>query len=163
MLGVVFFSVAPVIRIILFLYEDIGLMLTMQNVLTGFEVGKAWNFTVILAIFFYLFVSLFPVLKSKVLSGISSRFHFHPTISIGMGKSCSIAYRMEWIRFSLITLSSCYSMGWYTPCRRLVFKKPRELAFLFKMVYPCGNRVFSYDCGNRLLSYDIGNRCKRIW
>ena len=92
-----------------------------------------------------------------------SRFHFHPTLSIGMGKSRSIAYRMEWIRFSLITLSSCYSMDWYTPCRRLVFKKPRELAFLFKMVYPFGNRVFSYDCGNWILSYDIGNRCKRIW
>ena len=36
-LGVVFFSVAPVIRIILFLYEDIGLMLTMQNVLRGLK------------------------------------------------------------------------------------------------------------------------------
>ncbi|MFC5591479.1 copper resistance D family protein [Sporosarcina soli] len=82
-LGVVIFSVAPVIRIILFLYEDIGLMLTMQNVLTGFEVGKAWNITVILAIFFYLFVSLFPVLKSKVLSGISLAFTFVLLLALG--------------------------------------------------------------------------------
>ena len=44
-LGIVFFSAAPVIRVILFLYEDIGLMLTMQNVLGGFEVGKAWTVT----------------------------------------------------------------------------------------------------------------------
>ena len=82
-LGIVFFSAAPVIRIILFLYEDIGLMLTLQNVLTGFEVGKAWNVTVILAIFFYLFVSLFPVLESKVLSGISLVFTFILLLALG--------------------------------------------------------------------------------
>ncbi len=73
-LGIVFFSTAPVIRLILFLYEDIGLMLTIQNVLGGFEVGKAWTVTAILAIFFYLFVSLFPVLKSKAMSGVSLAF-----------------------------------------------------------------------------------------
>ena len=96
-LGVVFFSVVPVIRIILFLYEDIGLMLTMQNVLTGFEVGKAWNFTVILAIFFYLFVSLFPVLKSKVLSGISLAFTF--ILLLALGWASHAASLTEWSGF----------------------------------------------------------------
>jgi len=82
-LGVVFFSVAPVMRVILFLYEDIGFELTMENVLLGFEVGKAWNVTVILSIFFYLFVSLFPVLKSKVMSGISLGFTFILLLALG--------------------------------------------------------------------------------
>lgn len=96
-LGVVFFSVAPVIRIILFLYEDIGLMLTIQNVLMGFEVGKAWNFTVILAIFFYLFVSLFPVLKSKVLSGISLAFTI--VLLLALGWASHAASLTEWSGF----------------------------------------------------------------
>ena len=96
-LGIVFFSVAPVIRIILFLYEDIGLVLTMQNVLGGFEVGKAWNITVILAIFFYLFVSLFPVLKSKVLSGISLVFTF--SLLLALGWASHAASLTEWSGF----------------------------------------------------------------
>jgi putative copper resistance protein D len=82
-LGVVIFSAAPVLRIILFLYEDIGLFATMESVLSGFEVGKAWNLTVILAIFFYLFVSLFPVLKKKLLSGIALAFTLVLLIALG--------------------------------------------------------------------------------
>ena len=162
-LGVVFFSVVPVIRIILFLYEDIGLMLTMQNVLTGFEVGKAWNFTVIIAIFFYLFVSLFPVLKSKVLSGICLAFTF--ILLLALGWASHAASLTEWSGFVFHSLHFLAVTVWVgiLLSRRLVFKKPRELAFLFKMVYPCGNRVFSYDCGNWILSNDIGNRCKRVW
>ncbi|WP_342512432.1 CopD family protein [Sporosarcina sp. FSL K6-1522] len=96
-LGIVFFSVAPVIRIILFLYEDIGLVMTMQNVLGGFEVGKAWNITVILAIFFYLFISLFPVLKSKALSGISLVFTF--ILLLALGWASHAASLTEWSGF----------------------------------------------------------------
>ncbi|MFJ7933284.1 copper resistance D family protein [Sporosarcina sp. NPDC096371] len=101
-LGIVFFSAAPVIRIVLFLYEDIGLMLTLQNVLTGFEVGKAWNVTVILAIFFYLFVSLFPVLKSKVLSGISLVFTF--ILMLALGWASHAASLTEWSGFVVHSL-----------------------------------------------------------
>lgn len=93
-LGIVFFSVAPVIRIILFLYEDIGFITTVENVLGGFEVGKAWNFTVILAIFFYVFVSLFPVLKSKVLSGISLIFTL--VLLLALGWASHAASLTEW-------------------------------------------------------------------
>ena len=101
-LGVVLFSVAPVIRVILFLYEDIGLVLTMQNVLGGFEVGKAWNFTVILAIFFYLFVSMFPVLKSKVLSAISLVFTF--ILLLALGWASHAASLTEWSGFVIHSL-----------------------------------------------------------
>ncbi|WP_432359761.1 copper resistance D family protein [Sporosarcina sp. UB5] len=96
-LGIVLFSVAPVIRVILFLYEDIGLITTMESVLGGFEVGKAWNLTVILAIFFYLFVSLFPVLKSKVLSGIALAFTL--VLLLALGWASHAASLTEWSGF----------------------------------------------------------------
>jgi len=101
-LGIIFFSAAPVIRIILFLYEDIGLALTMQNVLGGFEVGKAWNVTVILAMFFYLFVSLFPVLKSKVLAGISLAFTL--ILLLALGWASHAASLTEWSGFVVHSL-----------------------------------------------------------
>lgn len=96
-LGVVLFSAAPVIRIILFLYEDIGLIMTMQNVLGGFEIGKAWNLTVILALFLYLFVSLFPVLNNKVLSGISLAFTL--VLLLALGWASHAASLTEWSGF----------------------------------------------------------------
>lgn len=96
-LGIVFFSAAPVIRIILFLYEDIGLITTMENVLGGFDVGKAWNFTIIIAVFFYLFVSLFPVLKSKLLSGISLAFTL--VLLLALGWASHAASLTEWSGF----------------------------------------------------------------
>lgn len=100
-LGVVFFSVAPVIRLILFLYEDVGLMLTIQNVL-GFEVGRAWNLTVILSIFFYLLVSLFPVLKSKVLAAISLVFTL--VLLLALGWASHAASLTEWSGFVVHSL-----------------------------------------------------------
>lgn len=101
-LGVVFFSVAPVVRIILFLYEDIGLIITMQNVLGGFEVGKAWNLTIILSVFFYLFVSLFPVLKSKILSGIALAFTL--VLILALGWASHAATLTEWSGFVIHSL-----------------------------------------------------------
>lgn len=101
-LGIVFFSAAPVLRIILFLYEDIGLAMTIQNVLGGFEVGKAWNVTVILAIFFYLFVSLFPVLQSKMLSGLALAFTF--ALLLALGWASHSASLTEWSGFIVHSL-----------------------------------------------------------
>ena len=65
----------------------------------------------------------------------------------------------EWSGFVFHSLHflAVDSMDWYTPHRWLVFKKPRELAFLFKMVYSFGDRLFSYDCRNRIISHDIGD------
>ncbi|WOV86513.1 CopD family protein [Sporosarcina oncorhynchi] len=100
--GVVLFSVVPVIRVVLFLYEDIGLFSTMESVLSGFEVGRAWNLTVILAIFFYLFVSLFPVLKSKVLSGIALAFTL--ILLFALGWASHAASLTEWSGFVVHSL-----------------------------------------------------------
>lgn len=96
-LGIVIFSVASVLRIVLFLYEDIGLSTTLISVLGGFEVGKAWNITVIIGIFFYLFVSVFPVLESKVLSGISLVFTL--AFLLALGWASHAASLTEWSGF----------------------------------------------------------------
>lgn len=120
-LGIILFSAAPVIRIILFLYEDIGLVLTMHNVLSGFEVGKAWNVTVILALFFYLFVSLFPVLKSKLLAGIALAFTL--ILLLALGWASHAASLTEWsgfvvhsLHFLAVTIwvGILLIVGWYS-------------------------------------------------
>ncbi|MGG6447681.1 copper resistance D family protein [Pseudobacillus badius] len=64
-LGIVFFSLMPVVYLIFMIQENIGLSLTVQNVFSSFEVGQAWTFTLIISIFFYIFVSIFPVFKNK--------------------------------------------------------------------------------------------------
>ncbi|MEK4387736.1 CopD family protein [Solibacillus sp. FSL W7-1464] len=93
-LGIVIFSVASVLRIVLFLYEDIGLGTTLINVLGGFDVGMAWNITVIIGVFFYFFVSVFPVLESKVLSGISLIFTL--AFLLALGWASHAASLTEW-------------------------------------------------------------------
>lgn len=82
-LGVIFFSLAPIIRLVLFLYEDIGLALTIQNVVSGFEVGKAWTVTILVSFFFYLYVSLVPVLKKKIFAGIGLLFTLVLLLALG--------------------------------------------------------------------------------
>lgn len=120
-LGVVLFSVAPVIRIILFLYEDIGLIMTIQNVLGGFEVGKAWNFTVILSIFFYLFVSIFPVLKKRLLSAISLVFTLALIVALGWAShSASLTVYSGFIFHTLhflavtVWIGILLTVGWFS-------------------------------------------------
>ncbi|MFG3613355.1 copper resistance D family protein [Rummeliibacillus stabekisii] len=82
-LGIVLLSIAPLIRIIIFLYDDIGLELTVQNVIGGFVVGQAWTFTLLLSILFYLYVSLFPVFEKKIHIFISILFTLTLVLSLG--------------------------------------------------------------------------------
>nr|WP_263323213.1 CopD family protein [Neobacillus sp. Marseille-Q6967] len=58
-LGVSIFSFLPVLKIVLYLYEDLGLAYTLQSVLTNFEVGKSWLSTLFISLI--LFVYLIPI------------------------------------------------------------------------------------------------------
>ncbi|MGG1676284.1 copper resistance D family protein [Neobacillus sp. NRS-1170] len=58
-LGVALLSFVPVLKIILYLYKDLGLGLTIQSVLTNFEVGKSWISTGVIS--FILFIYLIPI------------------------------------------------------------------------------------------------------
>lgn len=58
-LGISIFSFLPVLKIVLYLYEDLGLAYTLQSVLTNFEVGKSWLSTLFISLI--LFVYLIPI------------------------------------------------------------------------------------------------------
>jgi putative copper export protein len=58
-LGIVFFSFMPVLKLVLFLYEDLGLGYTLKSVLITFETGKSWMVTGVLSLF--LFIYLIPI------------------------------------------------------------------------------------------------------
>ena len=96
-LGIVLFSLFPIIRLILYLYEDIGLMLTIENVIASFEIGKAWTFTIIVSIVFYLYVSIFPVQVNKVHTFMSIIFTF--TLALLLGWASHSASLTEWSGF----------------------------------------------------------------
>ena len=101
-LGIVVFSLFPIIRLVLFLYEDIGLSITIQNVISSFEVGQAWTFTLYVSIVFYLYVSLFSIFTKKIHTGISLFFTFLLLLSLGWAShSASLT---EWSGFIAHTL-----------------------------------------------------------
>ncbi|MFB3162012.1 CopD family protein [Neobacillus sp. 179-J 1A1 HS] len=69
-LGIAIFSFLPVLKIVLYLYEDLGLGYTLQSVLTNFEVGKTWISTVIISLI--LFIYLIPIrLEQKPLFSLT--------------------------------------------------------------------------------------------
>lgn len=109
-LGIALLSAAPVIRLILFLYEDVGLILTIQNVIGEFEVGQAWSITLIISIFFYLFVSIAPVFKSKVLIGISLLFTFMLLLCLGWASHA--ASLTDWSGFVFHTVHFTAATIW---------------------------------------------------
>lgn len=101
-LGIVFLSLFPIIRLVLFLYEDIGLGLTIQNVIAGFEVGQAWTFTLFIAFVFYLYVSIFSVFAHKKHILVSIIFTLALILSLGWAShSASLT---EWSGFIAHTL-----------------------------------------------------------
>jgi len=96
-LGIVLFSLFPIIRLVLYLYEDIGLMLTIQNVISSFEIGKAWTFTLLVSIVFYLYVSIFPVQTNKVHTFTSIIFTI--ALALLLGWASHSASLTEWSGF----------------------------------------------------------------
>lgn len=101
-LGIVVLSAAPVIRLILFLYEDVGLWLTIQNIVGEFEVGRAWSLTVLTSLFFYLFVSIAPIFKRRLFIWISLVFTLILILALGWGShSASLT---NWSGFAVHSL-----------------------------------------------------------
>lgn len=96
-LGIVIFSLFPVIRLVLFLYEDIGLWITIQNVISTFEVGQAWSFTLFVSIAFYLYVSIFSIFTKKIHTVISLSFTF--VLLLALGWASHSASLNEWSGF----------------------------------------------------------------
>ena len=64
------FSFLPVLKIVLYLYEDLGLAYTLKSVLTNFDVGKTWISTGLISLI--LFIYLIPIkLEQKPLFSLT--------------------------------------------------------------------------------------------
>jgi putative copper export protein len=69
-LGIAIFSFLPVLKIVLYLYEDLGLAYTLKSVLTNFDVGKTWISTGLISLI--LFIYLIPIkLEQKPLISLT--------------------------------------------------------------------------------------------
>ncbi|MDP4171309.1 MAG: copper resistance protein CopD, partial [Bacillota bacterium] len=66
--GVALFSFMPVLKIVLYLYQDLGLGLTLRSVLLNFEVGKAWITTGVLSIILLIFLSPIKLEQNRLFS-----------------------------------------------------------------------------------------------
>lgn len=65
-MGIACLSFAPVLRIVLYLYEGIGFGLTLKSVLFTFGIGQAWIFTVLVSIPLFLVVLFYyPYMKNN--------------------------------------------------------------------------------------------------
>jgi putative copper resistance protein D len=114
-LGIALFSFLPVLRIVLYLYEDLGLGYTLKSVLTNFEVGKTWISTGFISLI--LFIYLIPIkLEQKPLFYLN-RFPW-------LVKPCSILIQNSRFPHPHCSLFSDYNMGWNPDGGELVFTEP---------------------------------------
>lgn len=71
--GIGIFSFVPVLQLILYLYQDVGLGQTFQSVLFTFEVGKAWVLTYLLSNLLFIYIIWFDY-RSKRLYALGGVF-----------------------------------------------------------------------------------------
>ncbi|MBS4190129.1 CopD family protein [Bacillus sp. FJAT-49705] len=81
--GIAFLSFFPLLQLILFLYEDIGLYQTIESVIFTFEVGQAWIFSYILANVLFIFIVWFDYQNKRIYSFIG--FLFTLLLILGLG------------------------------------------------------------------------------
>ncbi|HZG70655.1 MAG TPA: CopD family protein, partial [Chondromyces sp.] len=82
-LGITLFSFMPVGYLAFTLHQNTGLFLSIQDLFFSIEIGKAWIATFVISIFFFLFISFFPVLENKRYSIISILFILFLIFTIG--------------------------------------------------------------------------------
>ncbi|MEK3981722.1 CopD family protein [Psychrobacillus sp. FSL K6-2836] len=67
-IGIAIFSFVPLISLIMYLYEDYGLVDSLQSILLTFEVGKSWLFMFIVTLFLGLYILFFEHRRSNFYS-----------------------------------------------------------------------------------------------
>ncbi len=84
--GLAIFTFAPILKLVIFLAGDMGILLTLKSVLTNFESGRVWSFTAGLTLFLLIghtvpdfekkrgliVLSLFTMVGLAILVGMSS-------------------------------------------------------------------------------------------
>lgn len=109
-IGIILFSAAPVLRLVQIFYEDQGLLEVMLNVIRSFEVGRAWSLTVVIAIFFFILVTFFPVFQNRKLTILSMVYLFALVLVFAWAShTTSIA---NWFGFVFHTLHYAAVITW---------------------------------------------------
>ncbi|WP_075619139.1 copper resistance D family protein [Paenisporosarcina indica] len=109
-IGIMVFSAAPVLRLVQIFYKDQGLLEAMLNVIRSFEVGRAWSLTVVIALFFFLLVTFFPVFQNRKLTILSMAYLFALILVFAWAShSTSIA---NWSGFVFHTLHYAAVITW---------------------------------------------------
>lgn len=98
-LGIAIFSFLPVLKIVLYLYKDLGLGYTIQSVLTNFEVGKSWITTGVISLI--LFIYLIPInIERKPLFALNGLI-FTLILIAALGWSSHASSLSKWTGFMI--------------------------------------------------------------
>lgn len=87
--GVAVFSFVPVLQLILFLYQDIGMGQTFQSVLFTFEVGKAWIVTYLLSNLLFIYIIWFDYRRKRLFALIGIFITFLLILALGWSSHAS--------------------------------------------------------------------------
>lgn len=109
-IGVILFSAAPVLRLGHIFYEDESLLTGMLNVIGSFEVGRAWALTAVIAVFFLLLVTFFPVFHNRQLIILS--LVYLGALVLVLGWSSHSASINHWSGFMFHTIHFIAVITW---------------------------------------------------
>ncbi|MFD6440611.1 copper resistance D family protein [Peribacillus sp. NPDC060186] len=87
--GIAIFSFIPVLKLILYLFNDIGLAQTFHSVLFTFEVGKAWVITYIISNLLFVFLVWFDYRKKALYAYIGIALTFTLILALGWSSHAS--------------------------------------------------------------------------
>ncbi|WP_251028156.1 copper resistance D family protein [Bacillus sp. ISL-77] len=87
--GIAILSFVPVLQLILFLYEDIGLSQTFKSVLFTFEVGQAWIFSYLFANVLFIFIVWFDYRNKRIYAFIGLLFSLFLILGLGWASHAS--------------------------------------------------------------------------
>lgn len=87
--GIAILSFFPILQLILFLYEDIGLSQTFNSVLFTFEVGQAWIFTYLFANLLFIFIVWFDYKNKRIYAIIGLIFSIILIMGLGWASHAS--------------------------------------------------------------------------
>jgi copper resistance protein D len=103
-LGIMFFSMGPVLQIFFYFVESVGVRQTLDSVLFDFEVGKAWMFTCWAALFLYFSVLLN---RSKYV-----QVFFILLLVLAVGYASHVASLSFWVGFISHTIHFLAVISW---------------------------------------------------
>ncbi|EWG08550.1 copper resistance D family protein [Cytobacillus firmus] len=87
--GIAVFSFVPVLQLILYLYQDVGLGQTFQSVIFTFEVGKAWVVTYLLSNLLFIYIIWFDYRSKRFYALVGVFITFIMILALGWSSHAS--------------------------------------------------------------------------